>query len=116
RAVDVEESLASAHALDLHTSARHRLGKRAHIAAMTQIEVFTGELAEQRAGAHVGLAEPRALLSAQAEHPDRPGRRRALAPEVDEAQQAGDNAGESVEVATVRHGVEMRADIDCGAG
>src|SRR5215467_6651660 len=115
RAVDVKEALTAAHALHLHTGTRHRFGKRARIVAMTQIEIFVGELAEQRAGAHVGLAEPRALLAAQAEHPHRPGRPRALAPEVDQAQQAGDDASESVEVATLRDGVQMRADINCGA-
>src|SRR5262245_57495745 len=115
RAVDVEEALAAAHALDLNTGTGHRFGKRARIASMTQIEIFAGELAEQSAGAHVSLAEPRALLAAQAEHPDRPGRLRALAPEVDQAQQAGDDAGESVEVAALRDGVQMRADIDRSA-
>src|SRR5262245_37557587 len=79
---------------------------------MTQVEIFAGELAEHRAGAHIGLAEPRALLAAEAEHPDRPGQLRAGAPEVDQAQQAGDDAGESVEVAALRDGVQMRADID----
>src|SRR5262245_18141498 len=82
---------------------------------MTQVEIFAGELAEHRAGAHIGLAEPRALLAAEAEHPDRPGWLRAGSPEVDEAQQAGDDAGESVEVAALRDGVQMRADIDRGA-
>src|SRR5262245_1261787 len=96
RAVDVEEALTAAHALDLHPRTRHRFGKRARIAAMTQIEIFAVELAKQRAGARVGLAEPRALLSAQAEHPDRPGRLSSLAPEVDQAPQDGDDAGESV--------------------
>ena len=50
------------------------------------------------------------------EYPDWPARPHALAPEVHKAQQAGDDAGESVKVAALRDGVQMRADAYRGAG
>ena len=83
---------------------------------MWQVEICASEFAKQRAGAHVGLAKPRALLAAQAEHRDGPARPGAFAPEVDEAQQTGDDARESVEVAALRDGVQMRPDVHHGVG
>ena len=73
-------------------------------------EIGLVEFAEQRARSHIGLAEPSAFLSAQREYAHRRGGMVLSAPLFDETQQTGHDAGETVVIAALRHGVEMRAD------
>jgi hypothetical protein len=74
-------------------------------AALLEFEVFRRELAEQRARAHVGLAEPGAFLAAKTDDAQRRGRGPAAAPLPDEAQQPGHHAREAVVIAALRHRV-----------
>jgi hypothetical protein len=72
-------------------------------------EIRRRQPAEQRARAHIGLAETGAFLAAQAKKLQRPARPEAAYLEAGKHDQTGDDAGAAVEIAALRDGIEMRA-------
>src|SRR5581483_10868174 len=105
----VNERLAARDALDIGTDRAHAGRERLTRIRTVHLEIGGGEAAEQRARAHIGFAETRALLAAQSEELDRTARLETLAREAAQDGEAGNDARTAVEITALRHGIEMRA-------
>ena len=84
------------------------------IGAPQRLQVVVGERAEGEAGADEGNAEPDAFLGSGGDGGHVAARLPADVAERGEHDQAGDGAGEPVEVPAGRHGIGVRAGEDGG--
>ena len=97
--------------IDIDAAAGHGLAEGASAGAMGQGQGRGGQPADKGQRARIGLAVPGTLLPAQGQDPQ--GRRQSgPAAQAVEHQQAGDDPGETVEIAALRHRIEVRADHD----
>src|SRR5262249_31356430 len=96
--------------VDRHAECGERRAQCGASLAVPEIKVLICKLTDEPERAHVGLAKPCAFLAAQGKHPHGLRRDYSGLAIVLKHQQTRDDAGESIEVAALWHGVEMRAD------
>ncbi len=108
----IEEAGAGTQCLRIAAAFGDVLGQRAAGVDAAHIQRAVRQRAECAAAADVGDLEPDALLGADAHHRDVAVGCGASLLQRRHGDQAGDHAGGAVEVAAMRHGVEMRADDD----
>ena len=88
------------------------VGEPAAVIDPPRLERAVGQGAQGRAAADIGDLEPDALLGADTHHGDVAAGLDARVPERGYGDEPGDHAGRPVEIAAMRHAVEMRADDD----
>ena len=110
----IEESFSMADAVDVGTDVAHTIRKRPSSDRVPAREVGGRQLPKQRARSHIGAGEVSAFLTAQTIELERASWPETLAQKAGENRKTGDHAGAAVEIAALRHGIEMRSAGDEG--
>src|SRR5271166_949331 len=109
KALRVDERLSLSDALHVDPDLGHALAQGEVRIGNLELKVGCGEPAEECARSHVGLAEAGAFLPAKSKKLHRPAWPEIVPPETGKDGQACDDAGSAVEVAALRHGIEVRS-------
>ena len=110
----IEQALSAADGIKIDAGRPHGVTQCLPVGRARQTQVCVAEPAEHRIGPEPGLAEPGALFGAEREDLDRARRHQPGALEVNDYGQTGDDTRGTVEVAALRHRIQMRAAGDGG--
>ena len=94
----------------------HVVAERAPVLLVERLDLRRGKRPHQRLGADIAGTEPGAFLAAHGQRVNGPREPLSIAARPQQAYEARDDAGKPVEIAALRHAVDMRPDHDIAVG